>query len=105
MSPRNAIWRLVQTFPDMPETYCCAPLRRDAGRDGPPRDALAVRALRIALPAPASGVRATLGDEHAEPALAALQYVFHVFAGLSKEPVVLLPGLGSVFQSRNEPER
>ena len=38
-----------------------------------------------------TGYRATLGDEHAEPALAALESVFRVFAGLGKEPLVLLP--------------
>ena len=38
-----------------------------------------------------TGFRATLGDEHAEPALAALQSVFHVFAGLGKGPLALLP--------------
>ena len=38
-----------------------------------------------------TGYRATLGDEHAEPALVALESVFRVFAGLGKEPLVLLP--------------
>ena len=38
-----------------------------------------------------TGYRATLGEEHAARALAALESVFRVFAGLGREPLVLLP--------------